>query len=71
MKAFLPKIETKMICKICGGGKQNFKHDRSISLFEHNYQSRLETPEEAAYRIGYEDGYREAEAKALWGTGWD
>lgn len=69
-----PNIIQKEICSECGGKEKIFRHlprKSPADSHHHVYQPRLETRIEAAYRQGYEDGFKEASSKALWGEGWD
>lgn len=67
----LPEIVRRERCGYCGGNKKAFCHDEEKSLYDHEYYPVTESLAEAAYRQGYEDGYRKAEDRAFWGPGWD
>lgn len=64
-----PTIKRQKVCKTCGGHENNVHHLKNFT-YGHSFVSRPETEVEAAYRQGYEEGYRVAEDRAHWGSGW-
>ena len=60
------KIKRETICAKCLEKKTPYNHRFPA---DHNFDPRLETIAEAAYRQGYEEGAARAESKAHWNSG--
>lgn len=67
----IPEVTRKTICAICEGREDSFVHRKRGALYKHKFKPRKETKEEALYRTGYEEGWRDANDRNHWGSGWD
>jgi hypothetical protein len=74
MRSVPKNVQRLQVCKQCGDSKSTFQHSNpriKNGVDRHPFQPRLETLEEAYFRVGWTQGAEHTADKIHWGPGWD